>query len=890
MTTTIESLESRVRDWLTSLNVAHDLVEIPVVPDESVRLPAVDKRADNKSASLLMGASAYFYYDFVTTFKAFFPFQELPDDEEVQQSRQARAEYYIQKRKDADESAEQVAKRYYELVPHALGVNAYAAAKGLDASKCYDVKSAANVKNLYVPFYNADGELRAVETIYLDQKTRKWEKRSWEPGAAWHGLMHFHAPPRITSKFIIVEGWATGASLQKMLTNSGMVDKETVCVVSAKSASNIVAVVEQLLMHRQDQSIILAPDNDKNGVGLKAIESLKDKFKVMLPHMTAEQAENKNCTKVDWNDFYVANKDNPNNIQQFVVGPYLRILEALKPLATIHTVDVAAGGGKTTEMVRQIKDSPNRVVLYVAPIVTLLDQTEEEISKACPDLTIVNTSLVAMKEKGIKGRVRDYALASIEAAVNSGQGIVLITHTTFLAIAGGIQPKTKSKLHVYADEAFTALDYFELDFGKTEESIERGLTTLNHYVRIDGQGILSLQVGIDAENLSWEDAGFMSNLFTNAAKEYISDPWIICESFPSERFKRYLLNKGKWTAPQEDATSFSDFDPDNGKRLSLSVGCYVDPRAFKGFKTFTMMAAQFKETPLAMLWRSLGVKLVDDGSFKNLIDTHITAGPRIDFYYCLPSASIGELKKVLVESKPKFAGAVAERELTVMDRILLGVDAFMPGPYLLQTNNHWNENRHSNKDLSDRVEWIPMMSQGSNEWKSFNNIAALGVMNLNPDQCAWWEKRTDLPRKIVQAAHRYHPVYQAMCRTSIRVRDAKDPIVVVVVGEADCKALSKTFKGSRVVGVVPGLEDLYNGKEMRGETEPYKDAEYKRHGKDISAFLNTTYPTSDTVGTEEVMQGLGLTTKQVQRASNSVTGWTRPANKHYFKRIVPTGF
>ncbi|WP_262965384.1 toprim domain-containing protein [Methylobacter psychrophilus] len=87
------------------------------------------------------------------------------------------------------------------------------------------------------------------------------------------------------SIILIVEGWATGASLYEATGHFTIV---------AFSAGNLTAVAIQIRKHHQDKEIIICGDNDLSGVGQLAARSaaLAIAGKYILPPTIGH----------DWND------------------------------------------------------------------------------------------------------------------------------------------------------------------------------------------------------------------------------------------------------------------------------------------------------------------------------------------------------------------------------------------------------------------------------------------------------------------------------------------------------------------------------------------------------------------------------------------------------------
>jgi P4 family phage/plasmid primase-like protien len=203
-------------------------------------------------------------------------------------------------REEAWEEAAKKARSEWSGLPDANDNNYYLLKKkvgayGLRTCLCRPIGGIYDLQTLVVPVRNSKGEIISLHFIGAGEK---WFK----PGCAVKGGYHAIGP-KITGKLVIVEGYATGASVYEM---TGLP------VAIAFDAANMVDVARMLRAKYPEVEIILAGDDDlfteqTQGINtgkLKAEEAAEAVGGVALfPPFNAKELKGEKSDPTDWNDF-----------------------------------------------------------------------------------------------------------------------------------------------------------------------------------------------------------------------------------------------------------------------------------------------------------------------------------------------------------------------------------------------------------------------------------------------------------------------------------------------------------------------------------------------------------------------------------------------------------
>ena len=181
------------------------------------------------------------------------------------------------------------ASKLYASLPHE-GRSEYLARKKVAG---YGLRFAKGA--IYIPLRNISEQLVGMQ--YIDSTGKK----VFFSGTAKDGAFHFIGPLSKDRKVVVVEGYATGASIYQAYRGQ-------VTVVVAFDAGNLMTVVAALLKKFPGLSITVGADNDTEtfkpvvNPGVHAAKAIENKHgcRYVVP-VHVEDPE----VKVDWNDIHV---------------------------------------------------------------------------------------------------------------------------------------------------------------------------------------------------------------------------------------------------------------------------------------------------------------------------------------------------------------------------------------------------------------------------------------------------------------------------------------------------------------------------------------------------------------------------------------------------------
>ena len=480
------------------------------------------------------------------------------------------------------------------------------------------------------------------------------------------------------------------------------------------------------------------------------------------------------------------------------------------PRLRAHKLSAAVGSGKTRAAVAWISSPGNatRNVLYVAPTKALIDQTAESLRRAIEAATgpcVRHLSKIHADTEGIgRGMVQAEALQAISSVEDHAGAVYLVTTQTFLALVSKI--KRPDLWSVILDEAFAPATFTSFHLGADAVA---GWEHFSELFRVDseqGHRILA-QEGRQAviEEMARGVFTTAGDRFSSLGEvaEAVANPAVRCELVMTDGAR--ALVEGQTLKKRGSRAT-------QGTTLQLSS--YVDPAAFSGFREVLFLSALFEETILYHLWtKALGVTFEEHPDFPShlLVDTHAREGRYLAVGHLLhesDTASLENLQRDLVTGEP---GCVTPGRRVIDHLVRTAAEHFGGEPFLLQTNARYGFTDGSPR-TPRQAQVIPVLSHGQNCFQTFHNVAALAVVNPNPQQLAWVRDRTGMQSGEVTRAWRIHTVYQALGRCSIR-KEVSDPVVKValVAGARDARFIHDLFPGSHwlgQVGTLPALSGL----------------------------------------------------------------------------------
>lgn len=480
------------------------------------------------------------------------------------------------------------------------------------------------------------------------------------------------------------------------------------------------------------------------------------------------------------------------------------------PRLHAHKLSAAVGSGKTRAAIAWIADAKNaaRNVLYVAPTLELVQQTERDIRAALASAqgdAIRNVHAVHSKAEGIgNGQVQVEAQQALAEAEEGDGRVLLLTTTTFLQSVAKV--RNPQRWTVILDEAFKPVEFDPLNLGTDALA---GWEHVSELFSVDpAQGFRLVprdgRRGLVEEVAAgrYSTAGDRFKAYEKAAR-YVANPAMRCELVMTDGAKALLegeapTKRRKRTDGREQGTV-------------LQFAYYVDPQAFAGFHEVLFLSALFEQTILYLLWtRALGVTFSEHPEFPShlLRDTHLEQGRFLAVGHLLhkdDNASLENLQRNI------YTGSAGETRpgLRVVDHAVQAAAFNFGGePFLLQTNERYGYTKGA-PCLPRGAVVIPTMAHGLNEFQEVDNVAALAVTNPTPQETEWVRSRTGASGAEVTRAYRIHSIYQALGRCSIRRAQVSDhPKVVLVAGADDARFIRDLFPGSHWLGQVGSLPSL----------------------------------------------------------------------------------
>lgn len=147
---------------------------------------------------------------------------------------------------------------------------------------------AGNDNTITVPLYNVDGRLKSAQ--YIDADGNKRFAKNTNKVGAFHIVDGNAADLKSATSIIIAEGYATAASINEAVKESGLK------VIAAMSANNLEHTVKAITEKYPAINIVIAADNDienkVGNIGLNAAKNVSEKYKnvtVAIPKINGKE-------------------------------------------------------------------------------------------------------------------------------------------------------------------------------------------------------------------------------------------------------------------------------------------------------------------------------------------------------------------------------------------------------------------------------------------------------------------------------------------------------------------------------------------------------------------------------------------------------------------------
>ena len=199
--------------------------------------------------------------------------------------------------KQNEREAKEVCNYIWNNAKSIIDVNTfeYLSNKKIDSADDIKYGDYYNIPNsLIIPLENLDGEIQSLQYIYKDKDgkfTKKFHKNTtWKNNFLL--LVRENSTSEKATEIYIVEGWATGKSLNLIIPDHAF-------VVVAFCAQNIINLVQLFKKDSPDKKIYIAADNDDSGLSAAQMAYNMYGCSSFIPNFPDEK-----LVGTDWNDLY----------------------------------------------------------------------------------------------------------------------------------------------------------------------------------------------------------------------------------------------------------------------------------------------------------------------------------------------------------------------------------------------------------------------------------------------------------------------------------------------------------------------------------------------------------------------------------------------------------
>jgi hypothetical protein len=260
-----------------------------------------------------------------------------------------------------------------------------------------------------------------------------------------------------------------------------------------------------------------------------------------------------------------------------------------------------------------------------------------------------------------------------------------------------------------------------------------------------------------------------------------------------------------------------------GEQDRLSVHSVLMPSVYDGFKSITIVSANFTDTMVYRLWSARGVAFKEHQALRSkLLFQEHTNGHLITIKYA-DERAWSKYRRV-TKLDP-----VKDEETTVMDAIVQAAKTTFSDKAFV-----WQANKGVPDTLFDGAgDRLPNAPHGLNCYSQINNVVFLSSLNPRSDHFRFLETQGISGPEVRRAIY-HQALYQAVMRTSIRDPNNIEPKTVIVPDISAAEYLNGLFPGSRIEKLetdIPELKRPKTGRPRKYQSDKDRKAQWKQRQK-----------------------------------------------------------
>ena len=529
------------------------------------------------------------------------------------------------------------------------------------------------------------------------------------------------------------------------------------------------------------------------------------------------------------------------------------------PSWVLWEVNASAGAGKTREWANQVSQPPDRRRMVDDPAgITWPPGRPHRIILASISIDLLTETAKALAEFGagnvtlIHSRVGEAAqtvrqkLGKYFASLKAGQdAILLCTHAAVMMLPvewsmaakrGGPERVlfNQSGWDLTIDEAPDIISFLERSWPETHSVITRHVMPIPYrgdLLRLTPKDEVSerrLHVLAQGGQPNRDD-GYTSFAEPAAA---IVDPT-----------RMVLVSRAQWLdliATTRDGRYSRSADKLFLGALDLAV--MLRPELFQHYRSATMMGARLDRTMAHVLWAKLSnVEFRPHPLQARLVPRHTAAqGERLRIYHAFD----GRVTRQDLSRKAKDGRTMFRSMCDGIATFFAGVPFIWTAPLARPGSQHGVDNDFFAPSKAHSQAFAPALrlpgrTHGLNKFRKYDNAALLSVVNCTPNQYGMLGA-IGLSDAEINRAFGFNVVYQDALRCSLRDRDARGPVTIVVPDRATAEDLAEDFPGCRVETLpdhlVPALaEKRRPGPQRSGSATSSTDRVRAKRARDRAA-------------------------------------------------------